>query len=329
MKNKLLATLLLLLSLHRNAAAQVDPHFSQFYAHPLWLNPALTGAFEGKFRATAIYRSQWANVSPYTSTGVSADLRTDRNLNIGVSFLQQAAGDAGYRYSNAGLSLSYSGVRFGADAAQQVFIGLQAGYLGRSFDASGLRYGSQWAPGSGYNAALPSGDPVDESSSGAFDVGAGITWMDTRSDAALQPFAGVSVGHLTRPEDPFYKGLHYHLPLRYAVHGGFRYMLGDAARLQVQLLYLRQGTSEERVAGAGLILDVSEDAELIVGSSYRFGDAVAPYAGFRYGAVTLGASYDHTISGLSKLAGNTNAFEISLTWILRNSEGYEIPCPRF
>jgi len=24
--------------------AQVDPHFSQYYVYPMWLNPALTGA---------------------------------------------------------------------------------------------------------------------------------------------------------------------------------------------------------------------------------------------------------------------------------------------
>ena len=32
-----------------NAAAQVDPHFSQYYVYPSWLNPALTGAFDGRY----------------------------------------------------------------------------------------------------------------------------------------------------------------------------------------------------------------------------------------------------------------------------------------
>ena len=39
-----------------------DPQFSQFYAAPLMLNPAMTGAFKGNYRFTGIYRSQWASI---------------------------------------------------------------------------------------------------------------------------------------------------------------------------------------------------------------------------------------------------------------------------
>ncbi|RYY39836.1 MAG: type IX secretion system membrane protein PorP/SprF [Chitinophagaceae bacterium] len=325
---KRILTLLLVLLQHA-CLAQVDPHFSQFYAHPLWLNPALTGAFDGTLRAAAIYRSQWANVSPYRTVGISADLRTKRNINVGVSLLQQTAGDGGYQYQIGGVSVSYSGVRFGTDGAQQVFIGMQLGFLGRSFNPSDLRYGSQWRPGTGFDPLAASGDNSVQQTSSSFDASAGITWMDTRSDAALQPFAGMSVGHLMRPEDPFWGGMKFHLPLRYTVHGGLRYALSDAARLQVQLLYLRQGTSEERMAGAGINFFVKDHTELTAGASYRMGDAVSPYAGLRFGSITLGASYDHTISGLSKLAGNTNAFELSLSWVLAKEAGYDIPCPRF
>ena len=40
-----------------------DIHYSQYYASPLTLNPALTGKFNGYYRATAIYRDQWRNVN--------------------------------------------------------------------------------------------------------------------------------------------------------------------------------------------------------------------------------------------------------------------------
>ena len=36
-----------------------DRHFSQFYSSPLTLNPALTGAFDGKYRVGTNYRDQW------------------------------------------------------------------------------------------------------------------------------------------------------------------------------------------------------------------------------------------------------------------------------
>ena len=328
MKPKLLlsATLSLLTAA---ASAQVSPHFSQIYAHPLWLNPALTGAFEGRARVAAIYRSQWAQVSPYTTAGVSADFVTNKNINIGVSFLQQSAGDAGYRFQNGGLSVAYSGVRFGEDGSQQLQIGLQLGFLGRSFDAGGLRYGSQWRPGAGYDPNTPSGDNPSYVASSSFDAAAGAAWYDTRADQPLRPYAGVAVHHLLRPEDPFYSAARFHLPLRFTLHGGFRYRLGESSDLQVQLLYLRQGTSEEKSGGAGIAWQLNEGTELLAGAQYRFGDAAIPYLGLRHNGLTLGASYDHTLSGLAKNGRQTGAFELSLGWILSRREGYEIPCPMF
>ena len=54
-----------------------DLHFSQFYASPLTLNPALTGALNGRYRMAMIYRDQWNKVldSPYSSTSAAIDLR--------------------------------------------------------------------------------------------------------------------------------------------------------------------------------------------------------------------------------------------------------------
>ncbi|MFN5345360.1 MAG: type IX secretion system membrane protein PorP/SprF, partial [Bacteroidota bacterium] len=42
--------------------AQTDPHFSQFYAYPLGINPGLAGVNEGDFRANAVFRKQWSQV---------------------------------------------------------------------------------------------------------------------------------------------------------------------------------------------------------------------------------------------------------------------------
>src|SRR5438552_6174149 len=97
---KLLMLLLLLTGAGREVQAQVDPHFSQYYVYPSWLNPALTGAFDGNYRVSGIYRSQWGNISsPFQTTGVSADFTTEKNLNYGASLLHQKAGDGGYTYT--------------------------------------------------------------------------------------------------------------------------------------------------------------------------------------------------------------------------------------
>ncbi|MFM8373256.1 MAG: type IX secretion system membrane protein PorP/SprF, partial [Bacteroidota bacterium] len=38
-----------------------DPRFSQYYASPWNLNPAMTGLFNGSWRITGNYRDQWGS----------------------------------------------------------------------------------------------------------------------------------------------------------------------------------------------------------------------------------------------------------------------------
>ena len=60
--------LIVLLGTVTLAKAQVDPHFSQYYMHPLWLNPALTGAINGDYRVGVINRNQWSSITNAFST---------------------------------------------------------------------------------------------------------------------------------------------------------------------------------------------------------------------------------------------------------------------
>ena len=115
--------------------AQVDPHFSQYYVYPAWLNPALTGAFDGDYRISGIYRSQWGNISsPFTTPGVAVDFTTNKNSNFGASVLNQTAGDGGYNYLTAYASYSYTGVRFGPQENHRVAMGMQIGVIQRRFN---------------------------------------------------------------------------------------------------------------------------------------------------------------------------------------------------
>src|SRR3954462_7934254 len=51
-----------------------DPHFSQFFASPLTLNPALTGKFDGSIRVAGNYRNQWPTINrAFTTSTVSVD----------------------------------------------------------------------------------------------------------------------------------------------------------------------------------------------------------------------------------------------------------------
>ena len=88
---------LLQLGMLNKSIAQVDPHFSQYYAYPLWLNPALTGVFNGDTRVNLNFKNQWASVgNGYNTGGLSADFRPTEKVGLGFNVINQAAGTAGY-----------------------------------------------------------------------------------------------------------------------------------------------------------------------------------------------------------------------------------------
>src|SRR5215471_13501157 len=71
---KIFITLTLLVSLATVSNAQ-DPNFSQFFASPITLNPALTGKFDGVYRFAANYRNQWPTINnAYTTATASFDM---------------------------------------------------------------------------------------------------------------------------------------------------------------------------------------------------------------------------------------------------------------
>src|SRR5580698_3638326 len=98
MKKKLIITAILLQILTAGILrAQIDPHFSQYYANPLWLNPALTGVINGDARVTANYKNQWANVNNAYNTGaLAADFRATDKIGLGINVLDQSAGNSSF-----------------------------------------------------------------------------------------------------------------------------------------------------------------------------------------------------------------------------------------
>lgn len=318
----------------QQSTAQVDPHYTQYYVYPSWLNPALTGAFDGSYRVSGIYRNQWGGItSPYSTPGISADFNTGKNLGIGASILNQTAGDGGYNYLTSYISAAFTGVRFGNNGNQHISFGVQGGIVSRRFNRDKLHFGDQWNPITGYNPGVPSTDVFTKTSATTFDAGAGILYYDGTPGRKANVFAGFSANHLTRPEDPFSVGAKEKLPIRYTAHAGVRIQAGDNFTLTPNLLYLRQGNAEEKMVGAYGQFKVNPEFDFLVGGNWRVDDAVAPYVGFYYKSLTLGLSYDVNVSDLGRMAGSGrgNTFEVSLTLIGKKKmklKDENFVCPR-
>jgi len=106
---KLLGTLCLLLLFTNTANAQ-DPSFSQFYASPLYLNPAFAGAGpDGCPRATLNYRDQWPGIG---RTYVTTSAAYDQHINalgggLGILIMNDRSGDGNLMTNHASLIYSY------------------------------------------------------------------------------------------------------------------------------------------------------------------------------------------------------------------------------
>ena len=328
---RLSVLLLTICMMHQKSKAQVDPHFSQYYVYPSWLNPALTGAFDGDYRISGIYRSQWGNVSsPYKTMGLSGDFTTNKNVNLGASVLRQTAGDGGYMYTTAYANVAYTGVKMGAMGHQRLAFGIQAGMIERRFDPAKMTLGDMWNPVTGL-PTNPTTDYIDHKSSTQFDAGAGVLFFDAAPGKKANFFGGYSASHLTRPEDDFKAFGESRLPVRHTVHAGIRLAVSPEFSITPNALYLKQGTASEKMIGAYGQVKAGSNADFLIGANYRFEDAISPYVGFSYRNWVLGASYDINTSDLGKLVNGANAFEISLSFVSKRSvktPEAEFVCPR-
>jgi type IX secretion system PorP/SprF family membrane protein len=311
--------------------SQTDPHFSQYYSYPTWLNPALTGAIDGNYRVTAMYRSQWGGISnPFSTPGISADITTNKNMSFGINIMNQKAGNIGYSNLTGYATMAYNGVRFGY---QQFSIGMALGVLNRRFDVSKFQMGDQWSYLTGLNIDQQSVEAglLTKTAATAFDAGAGIVYFDGTPGKKANIYLGVSAYHLTRPTDPFFAGSSDKMPMRLTAHGGVKLSVSEDISVTPNVLYMRQGNAQERMIGAYTQMRVNETTDFLLGANYRFKDAFAPYAGVYYKNFQIGVSYDVNTSDLGKVAGNANSFEISLTLIGRKAataESTPFVCPR-
>lgn len=323
---------LLILFSGSKANGQVDPHFSQYYMYPHWLNPALTGAINGNYRVGIIHRNQWSGITNAFSTiGLSGDLVTDKKINFGINILRQTAGDAGYGFLDGKFSMSYAGVRFGREGKKIVSFGMQGGFVNRRFDYTKLKAGTQFKDFFGYDPGLPIGESYGKTSATVLDLGAGAFYYDEDPDKKVNFFGGFSASHLNRPRDNFFTyGQDVKWNLRYNLHAGAKVMLSENTSIVPNMVYVKQAAASEFMIGGYFQFMATEDVDFMTGANYRLKDAVYPYLGFNFNNLMIGVSYDVNASSLGQMAKGANSYEFSLMYSDRKGtdKGF-FKCPRF
>lgn len=306
-----LITILFFFTGHLNA--QVDPHFTQYYAYPLWLNPALTGVIEGDYRVAGIYRRQLPGLySPMITQGITADLVLPHNFGIGITALNQGSMDAGYHYTNGYLSLSY---RLQLSKYEMLSSGFQIGLLNRRIDPGNFQFGNQFNPLLGYDPSLPSSEVFAHQSATSVDGGLGLMYFDGNPQKSMNPFIGISLYHPTQPNNYFISDATDNIiPMRFSVNAGIRLQMGKRAEIIPHAIFQQQGSVNEITAGLMCNLTIEDGKFLMLGSTYRLDDALSPGIGLHLNGLSIGFSYDINTSQLKTASSSNGGYELSISF---------------
>lgn len=316
-----------------------DPHFSQFFASPMSLNPAFTGLFDGDVRFSANYRSQWSSIStPFTTATAAVDMGILGNVipyndvwGVGVMTLYDQTGGGGLRNSYIGLSTAYH-KGLDQEGSKSLAVGFQFAYDWEALDYSRLLFENQLT-NLGFDPSMPSGEYFPNSSVSFADYNVGLLY-----NASVGKFgnyyAGASYYHISRPNVSFL-GEDYVLPSRVTFHGGGGFAPTDLTRVYLSGLYMNQGSANEVDLGGAfgfVINNQPMNANLLyIGSWYRVNDAINPYVGLEVNNLHIGISYDINVSALHAASNYRGGFELSLIYIYKqpgaNARG--INCPKF
>jgi type IX secretion system PorP/SprF family membrane protein len=101
------ATIIFYCIFYQQVSAQ-DPQFSQFYAAPLYLNPAFAGS-SGLTRVGINFRNQWPslNANFVTYSAYFDHFFEDYNSGVGLILLSDREGLVGLQSHSAGLQYAY------------------------------------------------------------------------------------------------------------------------------------------------------------------------------------------------------------------------------
>jgi type IX secretion system PorP/SprF family membrane protein len=332
-----LSCFVLLLCASLFASAQ-DPNFSQFFASPLTLNPALTGKFDGQYRVAGNFRNQWPSINnAYTTATVSFDAGILKNripevdqFGVGVMGFTDRSANGALQYNYLALSTAYH-KSLDEDGYNQIGAGFQGTYVSKQLNTSSLKFGDQLRA-DGFTGLTQESFTKNQLSLSYFDVNAGLFYNGT-SNGSNNYYGGVSVYHINRPRETFQDGEFYLQP-RVTFQAGGRIPMGYHA-LHLSANHSRQAGATNTVIGGAYALNLNESevtgTNLYLGTWYRFGDALIPYIGLEFGELHFGATYDVNISSLKPASNMRGGMEFSLIYIRqpRDPNAKRLNCPKF
>jgi type IX secretion system PorP/SprF family membrane protein len=288
-----------------------DPEFSQFYANPVYLNPAFAGS-HGCPRISMNFRDQWPSLSgTFLTTTISYD-QYFKNISggIGVLLTNDMAGKGTLNTTTGSLIYSY---HLQVSRKFRMMFAAQATWNQKFLDWSKLAFGDQFDPKRGniYRTSdyPPQSQQLNSNSSlytkGYFDASVGMLGYTKNF------YFGFVAKHLNKPNESLLLSTTSRLPMRFTAHVGAQIPLGRKSKYSSQttispnIIYSFQNYFQQ--LNIGLYV---KHSVFVGGVWWREGDAFITMVGIDTGIFRLGYSYDVTISKLTNASGG--AHEVSM-----------------
>jgi type IX secretion system PorP/SprF family membrane protein len=309
-----------------------DFHLTHYDAAKIYLNPAMTGMFDGRFRIHANYRNQWTAVAsrPFQTAAIAWD-KPIRRYGVGVQLMNNRAGIGNFNVLNLTASAAYD-LQLDDANEHHVAFGMNAGFTQKSVNFGKLTWNNQYtmANGGSFDQSMPSGELfAGNEQQYLLDVSAGALYYFAREKSRFNPFVGFSAFHLNRPNESFF-GMTTRWPIRYVLHAGGRVGINERLTLQPRFLSMWQLNDREMVIGllANIYLPNS-DSYLIAGPTFRNRDAAIIELGLKHGEYTYRISYDINVSTLKPASNNRGGIEFSVVYVAKRKSPVVPPnCPR-
>lgn len=342
---KVLGALMLLAFLMNFLALQAkaqDPQFSQFYASPLYLNPALAGSTD-RARVGVNYRNQWPSLThSFTTMSAYVDyFNKALESGFGVIVNQHEESFLKYKASEIGAIYSYK-MRVSDQLIMRT--GIQLSYFQKNVNFEDLVFGNQIDINNGVVIG-PSGE--------VFDGTLQVKYLSASAGGLIYTNAfwlGAAVHHINEPNQSFLDG-ESQLSRKYSVHAGYKVNMADGRRLRTvkyqfqersitfAVNYKKQGAFNQLDAGMQFYFQ-----PLLIGGWYRGipiqsvdkiikNESVIGLVGLELNQdLSFGYSYDFTISRLAGATGGAHEFSLTLSFgkiVKRTRRDTILPCFKY
>jgi type IX secretion system PorP/SprF family membrane protein len=322
MKNfKYIVITLLGMSFSQEMLAQ-DPTFTQFYANPLYLNPAFAGS-HGCPRFNMNYRNEWPSLSSnYVTYSASYDSYF-KNISGGIGLLatHDQQGKGTINTSNLGLIYSF---HLKVNRKFSMLFGAKAAWTQKFLNWDKLTFGDMIDERKGF--IYQTGDIRNNGSRGFFDASAGMVGFSKKF------FFGFAAHHLNRPNESMIQGTS-RLPIRYTAHAGADIQIGNKSRFATKtyimpnvIFQYQRGFMEMNIG------TYVRYGNFQAGAWFRNRDAFILTVGINTGTLRLGYSYDVTVSKLNNgVSGGSHEVSFGLNLKCRDKQTAfkTLSCPSF